>query len=68
MPELDVDPDEEAQAAGAATPHPFHIVGFHPSKEVLFLAPGAFHVVAYHLRSGKVQYLGRTTSRTKGRN
>uniref|UniRef100_A0A0E0KQZ7 F-box domain-containing protein n=1 Tax=Oryza punctata TaxID=4537 RepID=A0A0E0KQZ7_ORYPU len=56
--------DEEAQVDAAAPPQlPFHIVGFHPCKEVIFLAVGAFHVVAYQLDSGKVRYLGRATSR-----
>jgi len=29
---------------------------------VIFLVAGAFHIVAYHLSDGKVQYLGRIVS------
>uniref|UniRef100_A0A0D9W5C6 F-box domain-containing protein n=1 Tax=Leersia perrieri TaxID=77586 RepID=A0A0D9W5C6_9ORYZ len=69
-PELGMDDDDDdagAVVTGQPQPGlPFHVMGFHPSKEVLFLAAGAFHVVAYHLGgSGKVQYLGRATSRKK---
>ncbi|CAL5033890.1 unnamed protein product [Urochloa decumbens] len=35
----------------------FSILGFHPRKEVVFLAE-SFGAVAYHLDSSKVQYLG----------
>ncbi|KAL6654603.1 hypothetical protein ACP70R_008068 [Stipagrostis hirtigluma subsp. patula] len=38
-------------------PHTFHVLGFHPYKEVIFLT--ALNVaVAYHLDSSKVQFLG----------
>ncbi|KAF7041992.1 hypothetical protein CFC21_051697 [Triticum aestivum] len=35
------------------------ILGFHPYKEIVFLEVSSFRVVAYHLNSSKVQYLGR---------
>jgi len=34
------------------------IVGFHPSKKVVFLAKNLFGIAAYHLDSSKFQYLG----------
>ncbi|KAL6653019.1 hypothetical protein ACP70R_011944 [Stipagrostis hirtigluma subsp. patula] len=37
----------------------FEILGFDPFKEVVFLT-GLFEVVAYHLDSSKVQYLGNS--------
>ncbi|OEL33848.1 hypothetical protein BAE44_0005133 [Dichanthelium oligosanthes] len=37
----------------------FDILGFHPYKEVVFLADH-FRVVAYHLNTSKVQYLGNS--------
>jgi hypothetical protein len=43
----------DGDAAGA--PSPFAILGCHPSQDVVYLASGALHVVAYHLGSGKVQ-------------
>jgi hypothetical protein len=45
--------DEEYYGAG------FDIVGFHPYKELVFLADH-FTVVAYHLQTSKVQYLGNS--------
>jgi hypothetical protein len=33
-------------------------LGFHPYKEVVFLALSTFGGVAYHLKSSKIQYLG----------
>jgi hypothetical protein len=57
---LDIEIGEhELPDVGAGAPSPFSVLGCHPDKEVIFLAAGAFHVVAYHLGSGKVQYLGR---------
>ncbi|CAN6248754.1 unnamed protein product [Urochloa humidicola] len=47
---------------GASVPSPFSILGCHPSEEVVYLAAGAFHVVAYRLGGDKVQYLGRVMS------
>jgi hypothetical protein len=38
-------------------PETFHFLGFHPYKEVIFLA-AIDAVVAYHLNTSKVQYLG----------
>jgi hypothetical protein len=35
-----------------------HFLGFHPCKEVVFLWLAEKRVVAYHLSSSKVQYLG----------
>ncbi|TVT97742.1 hypothetical protein EJB05_57001, partial [Eragrostis curvula] len=35
-----------------------YILGFHPSKKVVFLSKWSFTVVAYHLDSRKFQYLG----------
>ncbi|RLM73763.1 uncharacterized protein C2845_PM15G09260 [Panicum miliaceum] len=54
--------EHEVLDVGAGAPSPFSVLGCHPDKEVIFLAAGAFHVVAYHLGSGKVQYLGRVMS------
>ncbi|TVU01972.1 hypothetical protein EJB05_52507, partial [Eragrostis curvula] len=34
------------------------ILGFHPSKKVVFMATSLFEVAAYHLDSSKFQYLG----------
>ncbi|XP_062227394.1 uncharacterized protein LOC133925501 [Phragmites australis] len=60
---LDVEVGEGELLGGAAcSPPPFSFLGCHPSKEVIYLAAGAFHVVAYHLGSAKVQYLGRVMS------
>lgn len=36
----------------------FEILGFHPYKEVVYLAADMFDVVAYHLSDSKIQYLG----------
>ncbi|KAL6653084.1 hypothetical protein ACP70R_012009 [Stipagrostis hirtigluma subsp. patula] len=41
----------------------FEILGFHPFKEVVFLTQ-LFGVVAYHLDSSKVQYLGNSRPRS----
>ncbi|CAN6235101.1 unnamed protein product [Urochloa humidicola] len=61
--DLDVGEDElPIVGVGGAPPSPFSILGCHPSEEVVYLAAGAFHVVAYRLGSDKVQYLGRLTS------
>lgn len=49
----------------SGSPPPFSILGCHASgqEEVVYLASGAaFHVVAYHLGSGKVRYMGRVVS------
>jgi len=53
---------DEVLDVGAGAQTQFSILGCHPSKEVIFLVAGAFHVVAYHLGGGKVQYLGRIVS------
>ena len=53
---------DEVLDVGAGAQTQFSILGCHPSKEVIFLVAGAFHVVAYHLGGGKVQYLGRVVS------
>ncbi|RCV32580.1 hypothetical protein SETIT_7G014300v2 [Setaria italica] len=45
--------DEEYYGAG------YDILGFHPYKEVVFLAD-YFTVVAYHLKTSKVRYLGNS--------
>ena len=37
----------------------FHILGFHPYKEAVFLAEW-FGVVCYHFTSPKIQYLGNS--------
>ncbi|CAL5031908.1 unnamed protein product [Urochloa decumbens] len=64
--DLDIgeDDDELLPHAGAGAPpsSPFSILGCHPSKDVVYLAAGAFHVVAYRLGSDKVRYLGRVMS------
>ncbi|KAL6650753.1 hypothetical protein ACP70R_009678 [Stipagrostis hirtigluma subsp. patula] len=60
--DMDIGEDELLGDAAAGAPSPFSVLGCHPSKEVIYLAAGAFHVVAYHLGSGKVQYLGRVVS------
>ncbi|RCV33758.1 hypothetical protein SETIT_7G108200v2 [Setaria italica] len=59
--DMDIGADELIDV-GAGAPSPFSILGCHPDKEVVYLAAGAFHVVAYHLGSAKVQYLGRVMS------
>jgi hypothetical protein len=60
---LDIEIGEhELLDVGAGAPPPVSVLGCHPDKEVIFLASGAFHVVAYHLGSGKGQYLGRVMS------
>ncbi|KAL6890153.1 hypothetical protein ACP4OV_008916 [Aristida adscensionis] len=45
------------KAAGHPYPESLDFLGFHPYKEVIFLARG-FRAVAYQLGSGKAQYLG----------
>ncbi|KAF8703196.1 hypothetical protein HU200_031983 [Digitaria exilis] len=63
--DLDVGEDELQllDDVGDGAPPPFTVLGCHPEREVVFLAAGAFHVVAYHLGGGKkVQYLGRVMS------
>ncbi|CAL5067986.1 unnamed protein product [Urochloa decumbens] len=62
--DLEIGEDELLPHVGAGAPpsSPFSILGCHPSEEVVYLAAGAFHVVAYRLGSDKVQYLGRVMS------
>ncbi|CAL5016824.1 unnamed protein product [Urochloa decumbens] len=62
--DLEIGEDELLPHVGAVAPppSPLSILGCHPSEEVVYLAAGAFHVVAYRLVSDKVQYLGRVTS------
>ncbi|KAF8714811.1 hypothetical protein HU200_027341 [Digitaria exilis] len=67
--DLDVGEDELQllDDVGDGAPPPFTVLGCHPEREVVFLAAGAFHVVAYHLGGGKkVQYLGRVMSMGDG--
>lgn len=60
--DMEIGEDEPPLDVGAGALNRFSILGCHPSREVIFLVAGAFHVVAYHLGSGKVQYLGRIVS------
>ncbi|XP_062225007.1 uncharacterized protein LOC133923759 [Phragmites australis] len=45
----------------------FHILGFHPYKEVVFLVEW-FGVAAYHLNTSKIQYLGNSRPKCYYRN
>jgi hypothetical protein len=54
--------EDEVLDVVAGAPTRFSILGCHPSEEVIFLVAGAFHVVAYRLGSGEVEYLGRIVS------
>jgi len=44
-----------------------HIMGFHPYKEVVFMVE-PFRVVAYHLNSTRIQYLGNSRPNCYGFN
>ncbi|KAK3144700.1 hypothetical protein QOZ80_4AG0316550 [Eleusine coracana subsp. coracana] len=68
---LDMEVGEDALLldADAASPSPFAILGCNPGhqEEVVYLASGdVFHVVAYHLGTGKVRYMGRVVSLRDG--
>lgn len=60
--DMEIGEDEVIDVGAGGAPTRFSILGCHPSKEVVFLFAGAFHVVAYHLGGGKVQYLGRVVT------
>ncbi|KAM0823309.1 hypothetical protein ACQ4PT_070955 [Festuca glaucescens] len=54
----DEDEDEEENEHENEEEDTMSFLGFHPYKEVVFLALSIFGGVAYHLKSSKIQYLG----------
>ncbi|KAL6653083.1 hypothetical protein ACP70R_012008 [Stipagrostis hirtigluma subsp. patula] len=60
--EWDSDNDDVFSTSGGAEEYcaaEFDVLGFHPYKEIVYLAE-FFRVVAYHLNSSKIQYLGNS--------
>ncbi|KAL6843557.1 hypothetical protein ACP4OV_026619 [Aristida adscensionis] len=64
--DMEVGDGELLGGAAAGSPSPFLVLGCHPVEAVVYLAAGAFHVVAYHLGGGKVRYMGRVLSLSDG--